>query len=497
MCFLLVYLFFQEEFNDFKKNYLSDIFPIEEQQQNISNLTLKIAYAFNYESLDPVLSNPNSRARTLNIYEALVKTDRNLQIQPGLAVSWGRLDDTTWEFNLRPNVLFHNMSAFDADDVIASFDRALYYDGSELKGLLNTIEKIEKVDDMTVRFNTAEPDPILVNRIASVLIFPSETTDFETPVGTAPYKLSATQENEIALERFDDYWGMLPYYQFTLIQTIENRFSRIDAIKNDEIQILANVPPTFAEELADQNSVNIIGIPSLEVNFLIFSFNSNLFKDKRIREAFTYAFDKEAFVEFSKGYAIPSNQFVSNGIFGFNPDISKKEQDIEKAKKIVREYDPFKRPSVSIDMVSGAEGIGEFIKSQLNDIGISSNVNYLSFELLREKIFNKESEMYLLAWRSENGDASGFLENVVYSDGNFNGGGFASKKVDQLIDLSLKNLDQEKRLKQLQEIMKIITDEEIIGVPLFETETIYGIRVGIHFHPRLDGYILASEVSKI
>jgi ABC-type transport system substrate-binding protein len=290
---------------------------------------------------------------------------------------------------------------------------------------------------------------------------------------------------------------MLPYYQFTLIQTIENRFSRIDAIKNDEIQILANVPPTFAEELADQNSVNIIGIPSLEVNFLIFSFNSNLFKDKRIREAFTYAFDKEAFVEFSKGYAIPSNQFVSNGIFGFNPDISKKEQDIEKAKKIVREYDPFKRPSVSIDMVSGAEGIGEFIKSQLNDIGISSNVNYLSFELLREKIFNKESEMYLLAWRSENGDASGFLENVVYSDGNFNGGGFASKKVDQLIDLSLKNLDQEKRLKQLQEIMKIITDEEIIGVPLFETETIYGIRVGIHFHPRLDGYILASEVSKI
>ncbi len=497
MGFLLIYLFFQQEFNDFRKNYLSDIFPIKEAQQNISDLSLRIAYAVNYESLDPVISNPNSRARTLNLYEALVKTDRNLQIQPGLAVSWGRINETTWEFNLRPNVLFHDMSKFDADDVIASFNRALKYDGSELKGLLNTIDRIEKVDDLTVRFYTTKPDPILVNRIASVLIFSSETTDFEKPVGTAPYKLSAQEDNEIALERFDDYWGKLPFYKYVFLQTIENKFSRIDAIKNDEIQILANVPPTFADELEDQNSVNIISLPSLEVNFLIFNFNSEFFKDKRIREALSMAFDKEAFVEFSNGYAIPSNQFVSNGIFGYNPDITKKTQDIEKAKELVRDFDPFKRPSISIDMVKGAEGIGEFIKTQLNDIGISSNINYLPFELLREKIFKKESEIYLLAWRSELGDASGFLENVVYSEGDFNGGEFTSKKVDQLIDLSLKNLDQEKRLEQLQEIMKIITDEEIIGVPLFETETIYGIRVGIHFHPRLDGYILASEVSKI
>lgn len=497
MGFLLIYLFFQEDFNDFRKNYLSDIFPIKVEQQNISDLSLRIAYAVNYENLDPVVSNPNSRARTLNVYEALVKTDRNLQIQAGLAVSWGRVNDTTWEFNLRPNVLFHDMSTFDADDVIASFNRALKYEGSELKGLLNTIDKIEKVDDLTVKFYTTEPDPILVNRIASVLIFPSETTDFEKPVGTAPYKISAQQDNELALERFENYWGKLPFYKYVFLQTIENRFSRIDAIKSGEIQILANVPPTFADELEDQNSVSIISLPSLEVNFLIFNFNSELFKDKRIREALSMAFDKEAFVEFSKGYAIPSNQFVSNGIFGYNPDITKKTQDIEKAKEFVREFDPFKRPSVSIDMVRGAEGIGEFIKIQLNEIGISANINYLPFELLREKIFNKESEMYLLAWRSELGDASGFLENVVYSEGNFNGGGFTSKKVDQLIDLSLKNLDQAKRLEQLQEIMKIITDEEIIGVPLFETETIYGIRVGIHFHPRLDGYILASEIAKI
>ena len=103
--------------------------------------------------------------------------------------------------------------------------------------------------------------------------------------------------------------------------------------------------------------------------------------------------------------------------------------------------------------------------------------------------------MYFLGWRSEIGDASGYFENAVYSKGNFNGGGFANKKVDQLIELSIQNLDQKKRLEQFHEIMKIIIEEEIIGVPLFESDIIYGIRVGVQFNPRLDGYILAAEVT--
>ena len=122
-------------------------------------------------------------------------------------------------------------------------------------------------------------------------------------------------------------------------------------------------------------------------------------------------------------------------------------------------------------------------------------INYLSFDRLRAKIFAKKSEIFYLGWRSEIGDASGFYENVVYSEGRFNGGNFENKKVDQLIQLSTKNLDDKKRLDQFQEIMRIIVEEEIIGVPLFETDVIYGVKAGVRFSPRLDGYILASEVS--
>jgi peptide/nickel transport system substrate-binding protein len=493
MGFLLVYLFFQKEFFELKDQYFPS--DIVEEDKTISDKEIKIAYAFNFQGYEPTLFDPNTRTRILNMYEGLVGTDRNLQIESRLALSWGRVHDTIWEFKLRPNVKFHDGTDLDADDVVTSFKRAMENKKSELKDILSTVDDIEKKDDLTVTIYTKEPDPILVNRIANVLIFPSEKKNFAKPTGTGPYKFNAATEEELALTRFDDYWGKLPYYKSVFIKTIENRFVRFDSLKNGEIDILANVPPTFTEEFEEMNSVNILSLPSLEVNFLVFNFDSELLSDKRIREAIAYAFDKNAFVEFSDGFASPSYQFVSNGIFGFDPEIEPFPQDINKAKAAVKEYDPFKRPSISIDMALGAETIGEFIKLQLDEIGIGTNIKYMPFENLQEKILNGESEMYLLGFRSEIGDASSFFENLVHSKGNFNGGKFSNKKVDQLIDLSVTNLEQSKRLDQFQEIMRIITEEEYFGVPLFETDVIYGIKIGIQFHPRLDGYILANEIT--
>lgn len=491
LAFLVVQLFFLDEYNELKNRY----FHAASVEDKVSDKSLVIAYAFGPEDLEPTKFDPLIRSRILNFYEALVQSDRNLQIKPSLALSWGRISDTIWEFKLRPDVVFHDNSTFEADDVIASFQRAYEYKNSQLKDILDTIETIEKIDDHIIHIQTKKPDPLLVNRISTVLVFPSEMTNFDKPVGTGPYQYSPGDLNNMTLKRFNTYWGKTPYYREVSINTIPNRFNRLDALKNGDVHILANVPPSFADELKENPAVIIDTRPSLEVNFLIFNMESDIFKDIRMREAVAIAFDKTAFVEFSNGYAKPSNQFVSNGIFGFNPDVKGKDQNINKAKKIIREYDPFKRPSITIDMIEGAEVVGDFIREQLNEIGVSANINILSWDELKQKITNKESEMYYLGWRSELGDASDFFENAVFSQGSFNGGNYLSKKVDQLIALSLRNLEQKKRLEQLHEIMQIIVEEDIIGVPLFESDVIYGSRVGVNFIPRLDGYILACEVS--
>ncbi|MBA4336851.1 hypothetical protein C0416_03705 [bacterium] len=488
---LLAQLFFKAEFEELKNQYFHSSAGVKV----LEDKSLRIVYSSNADSLEPTLYDPITRSRTMNVYESLVAMDRNLKAKSSLALSWGRLDDKTWEFKLRPNVVFHDGTKFDADDVQNSFARAMTYEKSGLKDILNTIDSVKKIDDLTIHIKTKDPDPILVSRVATILIFPSESTNFEDPVGTGAYRFVSEAGDGFSITRFDEYWGQKPYYKNVFIKTIPNKFDRLDAINSGQIDILADVPPTFAEELRGQQNVTITSLPSLEVNFLVFNYDSILLGDERIREAISVAFDKDAFVDISSGYATPSYQFISNGIFGFNPEISKKRQDTDRAKQLIRQYDAFKKPSVTIDMTEGTQAIGEYIKQQLNDVGLSATINYISFDELQKKIFSKESEMYYLGWRSEVGDASGFYENVVYSKGRFNGGNFENKKVDQLIQLSIKNLDEQKRLDQFQEIMKIILEEELIGVPLFETNVIYGVRAGIHFSPRLDGYVLASEIS--
>ncbi|MEO1542163.1 MAG: ABC transporter substrate-binding protein, partial [Pseudomonadota bacterium] len=86
---------------------------------------LTIALAAEPTSMDPHFHNlgPNN-AMTLHIFDRLVDQDEKQRLIPGLAVSWQPIDDLTWEFKLREGVTFHDGSAFNADDVVCTIERA-------------------------------------------------------------------------------------------------------------------------------------------------------------------------------------------------------------------------------------------------------------------------------------------------------------------------------------------------------------------------------------
>src|SRR5262245_10366291 len=79
-----------------------------------------------------------------HIYEPLVRLDRNLKFEPGLAISWERIEPTIWRFRLRPNVKFHNGNPFSADDVVASLKRASHPNSPYLTAT-SQIEDAKKV----------------------------------------------------------------------------------------------------------------------------------------------------------------------------------------------------------------------------------------------------------------------------------------------------------------------------------------------------------------
>lgn len=476
---------------------------------------LVIGYAFAPKSLNPLLFDSVTRSQLVDIYEGLVSTDRNLKIKPAIAITWGLLDDNTWEFKLRPGVKFHNGRILSTDDVVSSLERARSDNGSQLKDLLNTIDKIQVTAADKITIHTKQPDPLLLNKLAVTYIFPKNLESFEKPVGTGPYVFVSRNQDDLVLNSFNDYWGAKPFYQQVVLRTIQDRVDRTTALENGSIQLLTNVPPATAcdpngkyanadgcSQLQNKNIV-VKSIPSLEVNFIAFNFSHSLLGNQGVRAALLKALDSQFFADLAFGYAKSSSQFISSGVFGFNPEIAKPAYDLNNAKVLITKllaasFDP---PIITFDYPEALDSLGQYVKDQFAQLGIIVNLDPLSDQLLQDKITTGKSDMYFFGWKSELGDSFDFLSAVGHSRddvkgfGQFNFSNYKNEQVDQLIEKSQHNLDMESRLQDLQAAMKILVDDDVMGMPLFESDVIYAFDKKITFEPRVDGYVHASEIN--
>lgn len=489
------FIFFEDQVSGFVDILSSKSIQLKDAQNNLS-----IAYSFQPNSLNPLILDNVTRSRLVDIYEGLVKIDRNLKLQPSLAISWGMLSKNKWEFIVREGVKFHNGNALNLKDILYSLKIAREDKNSQLLNLLSSIDSVTAESSNKILIQTKYPDPLLAIKLAQVYIIPENFKDFENPVGTGPYKLLSKEKGEQKMEKFEAYWGFLPYFSKVSLLTIPSKVERIDALKNNTIDLLVSVPPEQVQDLEDA-AFQVKFIPSLEVGFLMFNLENSLFKNVDIRKAISLSIDRKQFLELSHGFAHVVNQFVSSGVFGYNPDLAFSQFDLVQAKKILDKIGQFEVIKVNFDYPESLPLLGEYMKAQLGEVGIQVKPNPMKDLDLQNKIAKGESDFYYLGWRSELGDAFDFLQSVVHSKdikknlGGFNGMNYSNNKVDQLIEKSQENLVTKDRLKDLQAVMKILVDDDYVGVPLFETDLIYAFEKKLNFEPRIDGAVYAAEIS--
>ena len=202
--------------------------------------TLIVGMGADAVSLDPHRSNDQSSSRVRShIYETLILQTEDLQLVPGLADSWTQIDDLTFEFKLKKDVVFHDGSPFTAADVKFTFERALT--SPDIGHIIGSLESVEVVDDFTVRLVTKQPFAPMLTHLAhpaaSILseeVVSAAGYEFAVPVGTGPYKfVEWVIGDKVTLARFDDYHGtkaVIPNVVFRAIpdnsvRTIEDRKS--------------------------------------------------------------------------------------------------------------------------------------------------------------------------------------------------------------------------------------------------------------------------------
>ncbi len=269
--------------------------------------TLIMARAVDSTGLDPHTQTAFASISLLAmIYEPLVANDHNLQISPRLAESWEFAEDAlTLTFKLREGVKFHDGSDFDAQDVIASFERILDEEtAAAARTNYVSIESMEAPDPLTVIFHLNTPDVPLLSAMAStnavilssdVIASGDPTTDV---VGTGPFKLESwTPEEVTVLSANTDYWGEGPFVDGIELRIIPDEASILAALRAGTIDFAMLNDPLVATLLIDSQDIVLARTPTIDYHVLQLRAAVEPLDKLEVRQAISCAIDRQEVVD--------------------------------------------------------------------------------------------------------------------------------------------------------------------------------------------------------
>lgn len=482
--------------------------------------TFRIADQGDALSMDPHSLNESLQLSfTGNIYEPLVAHDKKLGLVPGLATKWTQVNPTTWRFELRHGVTFHDGTPFTADDVLFSFARAAA-DGSDMKSYTNEIAQVRKVDADTVEIVTKSPFPILPDVISLVYIMSKkwcEENRAERPVdkrkgvenaasfkanGTGPFRLRSRDPGvRTVLARNLNYWDKVETNIDEVVFTpIGADATRVAALISGEIDFMQPVPVQDVARLKQNPNLNIMQGPELRTIFLgmdqarnelLFSNvkGKNPFKDVRVRRAFFQAIDIEAIkTRIMRGAATPTALMVAPGIKGFPPELNKRlPYDPEASRKLLAEAGYPNGFEVKMNCpndryVNDGE-ICQAVAGMLARVGVKVNLEAETKGTYFPKILSRNTSFYLLGWTPATYDSHNVLNAILGTPdpsgrGQFNLGGYSNARVDELTKLVQSETDQTKRNAMIAEAFKIHQDE-VGHLPLHQQALAWGMRKNV------------------
>lgn len=461
---------------------------------------LVIATASDILTLDPTGSNdiPSFNVQN-NIFEQLVTQDENMELQPSLAESWERIDDTTWEFKLREGVKFHDDSDFNADVVKANIERVLDPDvAASGANKLEMISEIEVVDDYTVRFITEYPfSPLpahLSNSVGGMVSLEQIEADYaameegespgsvinQKPIGTGYFKFEEWEPGQyIRLVKNEDYWDREAKLDSVTFKVVPEDLTRVAELETGDSHVSHPLSPSDIAQVEATDELYVNRQGSLGIDYIGFNLEKEPFDDVRVRQAISMAIDKEQIVEgIYDGVGVKADSPIAPGVFGYDESVGGIDYDPEGAKELLTEAGYEDGFSTSIWTNEDRERIdmATNVQAQLAKIGVDVEVNVLEWGAYLDETTNSNHDMFVLGWYSGTGDADNSLYPLFHSSDA--GGGNKTFTQNDDIDAQLeeaRQAPQEERAALYSEVQQMLVEYAPM-VPILHKEYLLGVR---------------------
>jgi oligopeptide transport system substrate-binding protein len=457
--------------------------------------TYRRALANNPATLDPAfVSDIYSRTVVMQISEGLVQFDSHLNPIPAIAEFWeASRDGRIWTFTLRQGVQFHHGREVTAEDFVYSFTRLLgpkargpvtdflrRIQGADefVQGKATSVQGLQAIDRYTLRIALKEPfaPSLTVLGLANAAVVPQEEVErlgdrfAQVPVGAGPFKLVQWEPGkEIILAANEHYYEGRPFLDsvvFKIGETFEQSFAQFLAGNLDE----AIIPSGKTEEVHNDSSYRqyqLLRRPTLGLLYVGFNTQVKPFDDKRVRQAFNYAVNKEVIVSnITKMGSLPANGVLPPGMPGHDPDLQGYSYNPIKAKQLLAEAgypNGAGFPVVQLWTVSKAESTKAELaayQTYLAELGVQVEIHFVDeWTRYAEMLGRGELQMFRYAWYADFPDPDSFFFPLLHSAGQPNNMFYRNPQVDKLLEQAREETDYVQRVKLYREAERIVMED--------------------------------------
>ena len=449
--------------------------------------TLTIAFNVNVPSFDPTTGpsavNPTIQAVYRSIFDQYVGQKPDLSFEPGLLTAWGWNDDKSkvW-MDVRPNVKWHDGSAFTPDDVVWSLTRAADPKGGNPGQFIWSKINNLKVDGQRITADVVAYEPTLFKWMAFLTGYVLPKAYYEKvgpegfekkPVGTGPYMFDAYEGNAyLRLKANPDYWGGKPPFETVVFKFVTDATSRAAEIESGSSDITLEIPYEEFDRQKAKPGLAGVATPISDIGMIFISNTSPAMLDKNVRLAAIHAIDKEAIIKrLLRGYGVPLATLEAPEYDAFDPSI-KVAYDPKLAAELLKKsgYSPEKPVKFTIQTTRGFKPkdyeMIQAIVGMWRKVGIEAEIEVYEIAKHYElRAAHKLAPMAFYNWGNAVADPTTSTGFAMFGPSPHSA--WKSDDLDAKIGPLWGEKDETKRIAGWKAVSKYIADEGLV-IPLLQ-----------------------------
>ncbi|MDR1364438.1 MAG: ABC transporter substrate-binding protein [Oscillospiraceae bacterium] len=439
-----------------------------------------------------------TRNLTSNIFEGLYQIDsRTSKKIPCLADSYTISDNKKiYTFNLKKDVKFHNGQKFTAEDVKFSIERILRpktgsYMAQNLqpiKGAKDVIDGkkenadgIKIINDYTIQIECFEAmdffDYIaILMPIYPKLVCAEAGNDWgkKIIVGTGPFKLAEYDiEQGCKLKKFEDYHSNKPlidFLYFKFYDDINTMMLEYESGENNFVMLGDNVANQYVDNKKFSDHLHLYDNP-MAIYYILFNLDKEPWKNKKVREAFSYAIDINSICKnLTKDKITPSGCLTIPESPGYDKDAIVKKYDPEKSLQILKEANiniPVKIQLPITDFNDWKSQIVIALQDQSRKAGFEITTPSIDSTFWKEKRVKGELPMYIASWHMELPNIEQMFYSVFYSkNSKMYSSNYKSSEFDSIITNSIKTFDKKYKDELCRSADYLICNVDFAAIPI-------------------------------